>query len=98
MNAGPTRSCSSTVSPWPSSNSSTPPIRRPHSGRRYGQLQLYKEKIPSLLAFNELLIVSDGPEARMGTLTAGKEWFKRWRTVSGEEARRSRTIRIAGDA
>ena len=51
----------------------------------YGQHQVYKAEIPSLYAFNEALIVSDGLEARMGTLTAGKEWFKRWRTISGEK-------------
>ena len=29
-------------------------------------------------------MVSDGVEARIGTLTAGWEWFKPWRTTSGE--------------
>ena len=33
---------------------------------------------------NELLVVSDGTEARLGTLTAGREWFMPWRTVSGD--------------
>ena len=33
---------------------------------------------------NAVLIVSDGVEARIGTLTAGREWFKPWRTISGE--------------
>jgi type I restriction enzyme R subunit len=41
-------------------------------------------EIPSLFAFNDLLVVSDGVEARVGTFTAGREWFKPWRTVSGE--------------
>ncbi|MYA49669.1 MAG: type I restriction endonuclease subunit R [Chloroflexi bacterium] len=48
------------------------------------QLQTYKAELPSLFAFNELLMVSDGIEARIGTLTAGREWFKPWRTVNGE--------------
>ena len=48
------------------------------------QLQTYKAKLPSLFAFNAALIVSDGVEARIGTLTAGREWFKPWRTISGE--------------
>ena len=48
------------------------------------QLQTYKAELPSLFACNELLMVSDGLEARIGTLTAGKEWFKPWRTVTGE--------------
>ena len=48
------------------------------------QLQTYKAELPSLFSMNELLVVSDGTEARLGTLTAGQEWFKSWRTVSGE--------------
>ena len=48
------------------------------------QLQTYKAELPSLFACNELLVVSDGLEARIGTLTAGREWFKPWRTVTGE--------------
>ncbi|MCY3747125.1 MAG: type I restriction endonuclease subunit R [Acidobacteria bacterium] len=48
------------------------------------QLQTYKAELPTLCAFNELLIVSDGTEARLGTLTAGREWFKPWRTISGQ--------------
>ena len=47
------------------------------------QLQTYRAELPTLFAFNELLIVSDGTEARLGTLTAGREWFKPWRTISG---------------
>ena len=50
----------------------------------YQQLQTYKAELPTLFAFNELLVISDGLEARMGTLTAGREWFKPWRTISGE--------------
>ena len=50
----------------------------------WNQLQTYKAELPGLFAMNELLIVSDGLEARIGTLTAGKEWFKPWRTIAGE--------------
>jgi type I restriction enzyme, R subunit len=50
----------------------------------FQQLQTYKAQIPSLLAMNAVLIVSDGVQARVGTLTAGREWFKPWRTISGE--------------
>ncbi len=50
----------------------------------FHQFQTYKAELPSLFAFNELLIASDGTEARVGTLTAGWEWFKPWRTISGE--------------
>ena len=48
------------------------------------QLQTYKAELPTLFSMNELLVVSDGNEARVGTLTAGREWFKPWRTVTGE--------------
>ena len=48
------------------------------------QLQTYKAELPSLFSMNELLVASDATEARLGTLTAGQEWFKPWRTVSGE--------------
>lgn len=50
----------------------------------YQQLLTYKAELPSLFAFNELLVISDGTQARVGSLTAGREWFKPWRTVSGE--------------
>jgi type I restriction enzyme R subunit len=50
----------------------------------FGQLQTYKAEVPALFATNAVLVVSDGVEARAGTLTAGREWFKPWRTISGE--------------
>ena len=48
------------------------------------QLQTYKAELPSLFAMNEALMVSDGTQARIGALTAGREWFKPWRTITGE--------------
>jgi len=51
----------------------------------FNQLQTYKQQIPSLFAYNETLIVSDGLQARMGSLTANTEWFKPWRTIEGEK-------------
>jgi type I restriction enzyme R subunit len=51
----------------------------------WNQLQTYKQQIPTLFHYNELLIVSDGLKARMGSLTASKEWFKIWRTIEGEQ-------------
>src|SRR5690606_30184279 len=50
----------------------------------FQQLQTYKAEVPSLFATNAVLVASDGVEARAGTLTAGREWFKPWRTISGE--------------
>ncbi|MBS1560998.1 MAG: type I restriction endonuclease subunit R [Bacteroidetes bacterium] len=51
--------------------------------RAFDQLQTYKQEIPSLMRYNELLVISDGTSARIGSLTANKEWFKVWRTVDG---------------
>ena len=51
----------------------------------FHQLQTYKQQIPSLFHFNELLIVSDGLQARIGSLTANQEWFKIWRSTDGEK-------------
>ena len=48
------------------------------------QLQTYKAELPTLFSMNDALIVSDGTEARIGTLTSGREWFKPWHTVTGE--------------
>jgi len=50
----------------------------------FQQLQTYKAEVPALFATNAVLVVSDGVEARAGTLTAGREWFKPWRTIHGE--------------
>ena len=50
----------------------------------FQQLQTYKAEIPSLFAYNALLVISDGVEARVGTLTAEREWFMPWRTIAGE--------------
>ena len=51
----------------------------------WNQLQTYKAELPSLFSMNEVLMISDGNEARIGTLTSGKEWFKPWHTVAGEK-------------
>jgi type I restriction enzyme R subunit len=51
----------------------------------FQQLQTYQAETPSLFAPNAVLVVSDGVEARVGTLTAGREWFKPWRTITGQD-------------
>ncbi|MBN1829039.1 MAG: type I restriction endonuclease subunit R [Deltaproteobacteria bacterium] len=51
----------------------------------FNQLQTYKSDIPSLFIYNELLVISDGLEARGGTLTAGWDRFMPWRTIDGKE-------------
>jgi len=49
----------------------------------FEQLRTYQAEIPAFFASNALLVISDGIEARVGTLSAGREWFKPWRTISG---------------
>ncbi len=51
----------------------------------FQQFQTYQAQIPALFATNAALVVSDGVQARIGALGAGKEWFKPWRTISGHE-------------
>ncbi len=53
-------------------------------GTAYNQIQTYKAELPTLFDYNALVVISDGTEARIGTLTAGREWFKPWRTIAGE--------------
>ena len=60
-------------------------MRTRRSQTAFKQLQTYKQEIPSLFAYNAALIISDGVEARMGTLTAEYQWFMPWRTIAGEE-------------
>ncbi len=51
----------------------------------FNQLQTYKQDIPALFDYNELLIISDGLNARLGSFTADKEWFLPWKTIAGEQ-------------
>ncbi len=51
--------------------------------KAFDQIQTYKEQIPDLFHYNEILVISDGSEARMGSLSADIERFARWRTIDG---------------
>ena len=44
----------------------------------YQQLQTYKAELSNLFSLNEALVVSDGTEARIGTLTAGRDRGPHW--------------------
>jgi len=50
----------------------------------FNQLQTYKQTIPSLFNFNELLIASDGWEAKCGTITSDFGRFMSWKTSDGK--------------
>ena len=51
----------------------------------YDQIETYKEQIPELFRTNELLVIADGTEARMGSLSADRERYMQWRTIDGVE-------------
>jgi len=51
----------------------------------FAQLETYQAQIPALFTYNVALVVSDGVQARIGALGAGREWFKPWRTIGGRE-------------
>jgi len=50
----------------------------------FGQLQTYQAQIPALFASNVAMVASDGTQSRIGAIGADREWFKPWRTTSGE--------------
>jgi type I restriction enzyme R subunit len=51
--------------------------------KAYDQIQTYKEQIPDVFQYNEVLVISDGTEARLGSLSASGERFMAWRTIDG---------------
>jgi len=51
--------------------------------KAFNQIQTYKEQIPDIFQYNEILIISDGTEARMGSISANAERFMSWRTIDG---------------
>ncbi|MDR2260377.1 MAG: type I restriction endonuclease subunit R, partial [Azoarcus sp.] len=55
-----------------------------HLAGAFNQLQTYKRQIPALFQTNALLIISDGIQARVGSLSADSERFMPWRTTDGK--------------
>jgi type I restriction enzyme R subunit len=51
--------------------------------KAYDQIQTYKEQIPDVFQTNEVLVISDGTEALMGSLSSDAERFMAWRTIDG---------------
>ena len=51
----------------------------------FRQIQTYKQDIPTLFSYNEAIVISDGLETRIGSLTADTEWFLPWQTIEGED-------------
>ncbi len=52
--------------------------------KAYNQLQTYKDELEDLFVYNEALIISDGVNARVGSLTATNERYMYWRTIRDE--------------
>ncbi|HAT8810718.1 TPA: DEAD/DEAH box helicase, partial [Legionella pneumophila] len=55
--------------------------------KAYNDLQTYKQEIEDLFIFNEACIISDGVNARIGSLTASEERYMYWRTIKDEADR-----------
>jgi type I restriction enzyme, R subunit len=51
--------------------------------RAHTQLQNYRTKVPELMRLNQVLVISDGIHARIGSMTAGLDRFAPWRTIDG---------------
>lgn len=51
----------------------------------FEQLQTYKAQVSRLFYYNSVLMIADGADARMGSLTADQERFLKWRSANGEE-------------
>jgi type I restriction enzyme R subunit len=50
----------------------------------FKQLETYKQTIPSLFTYNGFLIISDGLEAKAGTISSGLSRFMAWKTADGK--------------
>jgi len=51
--------------------------------KAFDQIQTYKEQIPDVFQYNEVLVITDGTEALMGSLSSNAERFMAWRTIDG---------------
>ncbi|MEH8132456.1 type I restriction endonuclease subunit R [Gallibacterium anatis] len=58
--------------------------------RAFNQLQTYKKEIEELFVFNQIMLISDGTAARVGSLTADLQRFSPWKVV--DESNRSRRL------
>lgn len=50
----------------------------------FRQVETYKKAIPSLFTYNELIVISDGLEARAGSLSAGFSRMMAWKSADGK--------------
>lgn len=50
----------------------------------YKQIETYKAQIPSLFTYNAICIISDGLEAKAGSISAGLSRYMSWKTADGK--------------
>jgi type I restriction enzyme R subunit len=50
----------------------------------FAQIETYKQTIPSLFAANALVVISDGLEAKAGSISAGLSRFMAWKSADGK--------------
>ena len=50
----------------------------------YRQLETYKQAIPSLFTYNGFVVISDGLEAKAGSISAGLSRFMAWKSADGK--------------
>jgi type I restriction enzyme R subunit len=53
--------------------------------KAFDQIQTYKQIIPSLFTHNAVCIISDGHEAKAGSLSAGFSRFMAWKSADGRK-------------
>jgi type I restriction enzyme R subunit len=51
--------------------------------KAFHQIETYKQNIPDVFQFNEILVITDGSEARLGSLSSNAERYMQWRTIDG---------------
>jgi type I restriction enzyme, R subunit len=51
----------------------------------YDNLRDYKDTIPPIFCYNAFIILSNGHQSRIGSMTAGWEHFFEWKKISNEE-------------
>ena len=51
--------------------------------KAYDQIETYKEQIADVFQYNEVLVIADGTQARMGSLSSNAERYMAWRTIDG---------------
>jgi type I restriction enzyme R subunit len=63
--------------------------------KAYQQLQTYHKSIPTLFAYNCFEIISDGLEAKVGTITSDISRFMSWKSADGKTLASSRLSELS---